>query len=638
MKDESMVKQKRQYGLWASPLSPEMLAGESRLSDVQWAGDGETLVWLESHDGRGVLKVRRPGQAPRTINDRVSVKGVVGYGGGEFCVHGDRVYFAARDGRLYRADLDRGLPEAITLEWGKVASPAVSPDGRWVAYVHHHDGVDRIAVVDTEGKVWPKIAASGGDFYMQPTWHPDGDRLAWVRWDHPQMPWNGSFLESATVATSNGGHEGLSITVGKAERLAGATDIAVQQPSYSPDGKRLAYLSDESGDWQVVVRDLSTKKERVVSTPGKQYAGPAWIQGLRFYGWEHDGTSLVAIAAREGLAEMERLYLEGEPASLGLFKGYTSLDQVAVSSKGNVAAIAQSSMIPARVVSGSKQGDEHVERYSSSERLSPSDLSEVRPVSWPVESKGPVDTVYGLYYPPANSRFEGEGSPPAIVMIHGGPTSQRVARWEPRNQFFASRGYAVLDVNYRGSTGYGRDYMEALFGQWGVVDVEDAVGGANFLASEGLASADKMVIMGGSAGGYTVLQTLATHPGIFKVGVCLYGISDLFALQMGTHKFEAFYNDTLIGPLPEASEKYRDRSPLFSADAIKDELALYHGAQDKVVPPDQAEAIARSLSRRGVAHLHHVYEDEGHGWRRGENIIHFHNSVLEFLTKHVVYG
>lgn len=632
-----MTKMKRQFGLWDSPLSPEMLARSARLSGVQWAGDGETLVWLESVDGRGVLMVRRPGQAPRAINDRLSVRGGVGYGGGAFCVHGQAVYFSAKDGRLYRCELERGLPKAITPEWGAVASPAVSPDGKWVAYVHRHEEVDRIAVVDSEGASWPTVAAEGADFYMQPAWDSEGDRLFWVQWDHPHMPWNATTIASAQV----GFEQGVAL-VGDSEVVVEASNVAHQQPTASPNGEHLAYLSDASGHWDVVLRssdgiDAITSK----GSDRREYATPAWIQGLRHYQWSADGESILAISSREGIARLDRITIDGAVEPAGLFEDYTSIEQVSVSSKGHVAAVVASSSIPPRIVSAAPDGVEVVEVFGSSERLSGDELATVKPVCWPLES-GPseptVDEVHGLYYPPTNPRFEADGKPPALVMIHGGPTSQRTARWEPRNQFFASRGWAVLDVNYRGSTGYGRDYMEALFGKWGVADVEDAVAGAKFLAEEGLADADQIVIMGGSAGGYTVLQSLVTHPGVFRAGVCLYGISDLFALQMGTHKFEERYNDTLIGPLPEAAEKYRQRSPINFADAIEDAVALYHGAKDKVVPADQAELIARSLQRRGVPHLHHVYEEEGHGWRQEDTIIHFHQSVLEFLTRHVIYG
>ena len=635
-----MAKKKRQYGLWSSELSPQMLAQAARLSDVQWARDGERLVWLQGMDGRGVLMVQRPGQAARPINDELSVRGTVGYGGGEFSVGHGVVIFAARDGRLYRAELDRGTPQAITPKWGNASAPVLSPDGRWVAYVHRHDEVDRIALVDAMGKRWPTIACEGADFYMQPTFSPGGDRLLWASWDHPFMPWHHAIISGADLDLDAPGGP----VVGPATTIYDEPDVAAQLPQISPDGRRLAYLSDATGRWQLVVRELESGGERIVSRRDREYGGPAWIQGLRYFQWTTDGTGLVCISTHEGIAEVERISLgsssNAEPTSevVECLGEYTHFRQISVNQEGDVAVIGESSMIPARVVVASAAGKCRVAAFSSSERLGEEFLAEVRPVSWPVDDPGPVESVHGLFYPPTNPAFEAEGAPPALVMIHGGPTSQREARFEPRNQFFASRGWAVLDVNYRGSTGYGRDYMEALFGRWGVADVEDAVGAARYLGAQGLADPDKIVIMGGSAGGYTVLQTLVRHPGVFKAGVCLYGISDLFTLQMGTHKFEERYNDTLIGPLPEAADRYRERSPIRSAVSISDAVALYHGAKDKVVPPDQAADIARQLARNGVPHLHHVYEDEGHGWRRAETIVHFHRSLLEFLTRHVLYA
>jgi dipeptidyl aminopeptidase/acylaminoacyl peptidase len=210
--------------------------------------------------------------------------------------------------------------------------------------------------------------------------------------------------------------------------------------------------------------------------------------------------------------------------------------------------------------------------------------------------------------------------------------------WEPRSQFFATRGFAVLDVNYRGSTGYGRTYRDALKGEWGVVDVEDVVAGADWLVQEGLADPDRLVVMGGSAGGYTVLQSLVNHPGEFAAGISMYGVSNLFELSMDTHKFEQHYNDSLLGSLPEAGEIFRQRSPLFHADDIEDPVALFQGAEDQVVPRDQAESIAETLAARGVPHELEVYEGEGHGWRREETIEKFYQSVLDFLKKHVLFA
>ncbi|MBA2664591.1 MAG: S9 family peptidase [Bradymonadaceae bacterium] len=626
------MKIEKTFGMWSSPLTPGSLAGELRLGDVAWAGDGESLVWLEGRDGRGVLVVKRPGDAPRDLNTELSVRGGVGYGGGEFTVAGEAAYFAASDGRLYRVELDRGSPRALTPGFGKLASPAVSPDGRWVVYVHCDGKNDVLGAVDTRGERWPTRLMAGADFYMQPAWHPASERLAWVAWDHPQMPWNGARLETARVHFDQGG-----ISLGPVECLAGGSDVAVLQPSFSPDGRYLAYASDASGWWHIYVRDLESATVRQLTDGEVEYGAPAWVQGVRVFAWTPDSREIVAVRNAQGVSTLMRCPLDGAPEAIGALGAYQSIGQPAVSSKRRVALIGSSSQTPSRVVSWAVGEKACVERHSSAERLGQDELAPMLPVRWKVNSGGGEVEVFGNYYAPTSTRFQSPGKPPAIVVIHGGPTSQRRANFEANSQFFATRGFAVLDVNYRGSTGYGRAYMNALLGQWGVADVEDAVGAAKFLADEGLADPSKIVILGGSAGGYTVLQALVTHPGTFAAGVCLYGISNLFALQLGTHKFEAHYNDSLLGELPGAADIFRQRSPLFFADQITDPVAVYHGAKDEVVPLDQAEAIVASLRARGVAHLYHVYEDEGHGWRRAQNIEHYYGSVLGFLTEKVVF-
>jgi dipeptidyl aminopeptidase/acylaminoacyl peptidase len=223
-------------------------------------------------------------------------------------------------------------------------------------------------------------------------------------------------------------------------------------------------------------------------------------------------------------------------------------------------------------------------------------------------------------------------------MVHGGPTSQSTAGYHAGTQFFTSRGYAVLEVNYRGSTGYGKAYREALKGKWGILDVEDVASGAEFLGASGRADGKRLVIMGGSAGGYTVLRTLTEHPGLFKAGICMYGVSDLFGLALETHKFESRYLDTLLGPLPQASAVYRDRSPLFSAERISDPIAIFQGEEDKVVSKEQSELIVSSLRARGVPHEYHLYPGEGHGFRKTETIESFYRDVERFLRRYVLFG
>ncbi|QDG50866.1 S9 family peptidase [Persicimonas caeni] len=624
------MKTKKPYGLWSSGLSAKAMAGDLGLKDVGWTSDG-TLVWLESRDGHGVL-VAKGDEAARDLTREQRVSGGVGYGGGEFCVHGRSVYFAASDGRLYRVGLDTGNPRALTPAHGSVASPVVSPDGDWVVYVHTDGHNDVLAAVDSAGDQWPIKLVSGDDFYMQPQWSPDGRHLAWVSWNHPNMPWDETELHVGTLKL---GENGLFV-IGT-ERVAGGESVSVMQPEFSPDGQKLAYLSDRDGWWHLYVHDTETGEVEQLTEGNFEVGGPAWIQGIRAYIWKPDSSGLYAIRNEKGEMDLLEVSLDGASETVSGLSEYTFLGQLAMSPDGTLGMIASSSRIPTRVVTWSPDEPARVARRSSAERLEADQLSEMEPVSWTAQSGGESVEIYGNYYPPTNPRFEADGKPPALVMIHGGPTSQRTARFEAANQFFATRGFAVLDVNYRGSTGYGREYRDALAGQWGIFDVEDAVSGANFLINGGLADAERIVIMGGSAGGYTVLQSLVSHPGTFAAGISKYGISNLFALSMETHKFESHYNDMLVGELPEASETFRERSPLFNADRIEDPVAIFQGGKDKVVPQNQAEAMVETLAARGVPHEYHIYEEEGHGWRRSETIEHFYGAVMDFLKKYVIF-
>lgn len=626
-----------QYGLWPSPVTPQSLAEGLRLPDVAWDSDGETLVWLEGRSDRGVLVCLSAGEvAPRDLTTVQSVRARVGYGGGDFTVSGGWAYFSEAGGRLYRQSLGGGAAQPLTPAFGHAAAPKVSPDQRWVIYVHTYEDVDCLAIVDSEGQAWPRKLAEGADFYMQPCWGSQGEQIAWVEWNHPQMPWDGALLKTASLRTGTDGVPCLE----DVRTLAGGESTAVFQPAFSPDGRYLAYVSNETGWSNLYLYDLHEKHHHMVTADGADVGQPAWQQGGRTHGFTHDGSGLYYLRNEAGFRRLWRHDLRRAEATdrhAGL-ETYTYLEQPALSPAGNtLACIASSSTIPARIITLGLDDDSqavYVRKRSASESVPEQELSTPRPVSW---ATADGTTVHGLFYVPRSTRFQGVGLPPAIISIHGGPTSQAVTSFHPATQFFTTRGYAVLQVNYRGSTGYGRDYTNALNGSWGVSDVEDAASGAGFLVEQGWVDADKLVIMGGSAGGYTVLQALVSRAGFFKAGISMYGISDLFALVATTHKFEARYLDGLIGPLPQAAGLYRKRSPQFAADAIRDPVAVFQGEIDQVVPKAQSDAIVASLARRGVPHVYHVYADEGHGWRKTETITHFYEAVEAFLRQHVLF-
>jgi dipeptidyl aminopeptidase/acylaminoacyl peptidase len=450
------------------------------------------------------------------------------------------------------------------------------------------------------------------------------------------MPWNGTELFLAEVQYSDDGPPVFK----NVQTIAGEKSTAIFQPEFSPDSRRLVWLSDETGWHNFYARDLKSGTTRQLTQENKAQLGtPAWLQGARTYGFSHDGRQIHFLRNEHGFSTL--CSLDGRSGKISideeLQKDYSDLKQIACNPKdGRIALIASSGTCPARVfVRTPNASTSHIiMKRSSSESAPKKELVLPCAVSW----KGSRSTlIHGLLYLP-KSIGEKKVPPPAIIRIHGGPTTQATSAYSGDIQFFVTRGYTVLDVNYRGSTGYGRKYMDELRDNWGVCDVQDAMSGAKFLIQRSWADAKKLVIMGGSAGGYTVLQSLVDFPKFYKAGVCLYGISNQFTLVADTHKFEERYSDYLLGSLPEAAAKYRDRSPVFKADRIVDPVAVFQGAIDEVVPQSQSDEIVASLKARNVPHEYHVYVGEGHGWRKSETIESFYKSVETFLKNHVLFS
>ncbi len=623
------------FGLWKSPITARRLAEGVRLDAARFDTTSPALVWLEGHSGRGVLRVETfDGHAPRRLTDELSVRAEVGYGGGDFAVAHGHVYFVAqKTGRIYRQPLSAGSARPITPPFGKAAAPAISPDGRWVVYVHHdEEQIDRLAVVDAAGQLWPQVLASGADFYMQPRWSPDGRRLAWIAWDHPNMPWDGTRLYIADVAFDQ------MPRLENTRQVAGGEAIAIFQPEFTPDSRRLLYVSDETGWGRLVLHDLDTNERRWLTPDGVEYGDPAWLQDMRTYALAHDGRSILATANEHGFQRIERIDLEtGNRTPVAAVADYSKIAGLTASPmQARFAFVGSSPGIANRIVLYDADRDlAHVVARAESETVPSANLAPCEAISWRTAGG---EMAYGLFYPPTNPRYRSEGKPPLVVIVHGGPTSQVKAGWAPEAQFLATRGFAVLYVNYRGGTGHGRQYMLRLRGAWGVCDVEDSLSGAQHLADCGRVDPTKRVIMGGSAGGFTVLQAMTRHPEFFTAGVCLYGVADQFHLAATTHKFESRYLDTLLGPLPQAAEVYRERSPVLHADRIKRPIAIFQGAEDRVVPKEQSDMIVAALQRHGTPHEYHVYEGEGHGWRRRETVEKYYQALEAFLCKYVVFA
>ncbi|WP_322508324.1 S9 family peptidase [Anaerolinea sp.] len=616
------------FGLWESPISPQLLSRRVRFEDVQWTLDGQFLMWTESRSSQTVPVLCSRSGVRRDLNAIQSLRGGVGYGGGEFSLSEEYLLFVERDGRIYAQPFQHGTPRPITPPFGACASPVASPDGKWVVFVWSDGIQDVLGIVDSRGQQWPQKLATGADFYMQPAWHPQGKYLAWVEWNQPNMPWDGSRVMLATL-------EGTTPVIQHMQILGGDDHTPVFQPAFSPDGQWLCFV--EGGEeWdRLILFHLSSGARQVLYAPEQAHLMvPAWVQGLRTLAWAPDSQSIYIVQNALGQSNLSRISIDGKVEIIST-SPYTWLSQITVSHKdGALAFIASSPNTPNQIVILDQHGF-HTLAYSEPEMISPEFYPVPESLTW--ETSGGM-TAYGLYYPPSNPQFQGRGLPPAIFNVHGGPTSQATMAYNPEAAYFTSRGYAYVEVNYRGSTGYGRRYREALKGNWGKVDVEDAFTCAQALAERQLADPKRLIIKGGSAGGYTVLNALAHFPGTFKAGVCLYGVSNLFMLDMDTHKFEARYTASLVGELPEAAQKYHDWSPVFHARNIRDPLIIFQGSEDKVVPPNQSEVIVKALQQTGTPHRYILYEGEGHGFRKSETILNYYQELERFLLQYVLFA
>ncbi|MFW5709230.1 MAG: S9 family peptidase [Chloroflexota bacterium] len=627
-----MFKRIKQFGTWPSPISAQPAPSSFRFMDVVWDTEGDILIWSESRGGVRVLVAQTGHDAPRDLTDgNLPIAGRVGYGGGDFTVHDGTAYFVGTEKRLYRVTIDGGVPRPITPAFGGAAAPRVSSDGRWIAFVHTYEDKDGLALVDVNGAMWPQKLVYGTDFVMQPAWHPAGKYIAYIAWHHPQMPWDGAELHLAQLDYDHSGKP----YIRDLNVVAGDENTAIFQPEFSPDGRFLSYISNATGYGQLYLYDLETGTHRQLTDYPAEHAMPAWIQGMRTYGWTGDSRNIYFLRNTGGFYTLNRYDMTSDSVAHNhALNRYTGMQQIAVSARGSVAMIASSFAIPPRIITYMPQSGVRVVRRSQPENLFASELSEVHALEWAGHD---AEKVYGLYYAPNNGQYEGTGLPPLIVYVHGGPTSQKVAEYDHDAQFFATRGYAVLLPNHRGSTGYGREYMLSLRGNWGYLDVEDCASGAQYLVDQGLADPNRIVIIGGSAGGYTVLQSLVRKPGFYRAGISRYGIANQFMLVQETHKFESRYNDSLLGVLPDAADLYRERSPLFNAAQIRDPLLIFQGDQDNVVPKSQSDSLVAALRSRGVPHEYHVYEGEGHGFRKPETIKHYYETILKFLERYVIY-
>lgn len=626
------------FGSWSSPLAPALMASSGvGLSSV--AFDGDAVLWLERRPTEGARNcvVRSDGGTvtdviPRDYNARTLVHE---YGGGDYAVHDGVVFFANFDDqRVYRVD-PGGQPVPITPEpaqprGDRYADFDVSPDGRRVYCVRerHQAGEEPrndIVVLDATGVATPRVAASGHDFCSTPRVSPDGTRLVWLTWDHPRMPWDGTELWEGEITIDG--------TIGRTVQVTGGPDVSVFQPSWGRDGT-LYYVADPTGWWNLY-RDRGARDgdgPEAVAPMDAEFGVPQWVFGMATYTVLDDGR-IVAVVNQGGMSRLAVISRDDAVTYPDL--PYTGFGAAAIAGDGyRVAFIAGSASAAPEVALLDAGGTPKVLRRSLDMDLDPALVPQVEPIEFPTTNG---QTAYALYYPPTNpagSAPEGE-LPPLLVNSHGGPTAQTPAQLSLTSVFWTSRGFGVVYVNYGGSTGYGRPYRDRLKGTWGVVDTDDCVAAARFLAERGSVDPRRLAIRGGSAGGYTTLCAL-TFRDDFAAGASFYGVADAGALARDTHKFESRYLDGLIGPWPEAEVLYRDRSPLFHTDRLNCPILLLQGLEDKVVPPSQAEEMAAALDAKRLPYAYLAFEGEQHGFRQPATIKRAFEAELSFYGQ--VFG
>jgi len=604
------------YGSWKSPISSDLIVSESiGLGGVVY--DRQDIYWLEarpSEGGRYVL-VRRTPQGtveevtPSPYNVRTRVHE---YGGGAFLVAEGTVYFSHfSDQRLYQKS-PQADPQPLTSEANRCyAEPLLDRQrDRLICICEDHDTVDAepqnyIASVDLKtGDV--SCLVSGCDFYVSPRLSPDGKKLAWVQWNHPNMPWDDTQLCVGMV--NEQGH------VSEVEVVAGGKEEAVCHPLWSPDGQ-LYFVSDRNNWWNLY-RLTSQGKIEALYEMEAEFGSPHWVFGLALYDFISE-KQIVCTYTQNGQWYLATLNTETKTLET-LEVPYTDIGSV--HTHGNeVVFIGGSATEPTAVVNlNLSTGESRVLKRAMSLELDSGYLSVPEAIAFPTTGE---KTAYAWFYPPQNQDYtapEGE-LPPLIVKSHGGPTAATSPRFNLKIQYWTSRGFGFVDVNYGGSTGYGREYRQRLQKNWGIVDVDDCVNAARYLAKMGKVDGNRLAITGGSAGGYTTLAAL-TFRDTFQAGASHYGVSDLEALAQETHKFESRYLDRLVGDYPEEKAVYDARSPIYHTEQLSCPVIFFQGLEDKVVPPNQAEKMVEAIQQKGLPVAYVPFAGEQHGFRRAENI------------------
>jgi dipeptidyl aminopeptidase/acylaminoacyl peptidase len=616
------------YGSWKSPITSDLIvSGTIGLGEI--ALSGSDVYWIESRPseaGRSVLVQRTADGTvtdvtPPPFNVRTRVHE---YGGGAYLVNDDTVYFSNfADNRIYRQTAG-SQPEALTPESKmRYADGAIDALRNRLVYIREDHTASSRDCINTIVSVSLKDGANtvlveGADFYSSPRLSSDGKYLAYLAWNHPNLPWDGTELWLAELNEDG--------SIASAQVVAGSPGISIFQPEWSPDNV-LHFVSDHTGWWNLY-RLVDGKTEAVYEVEA-EFGTAQWVFNMSLYAFS-SATEIISTYSEEGNWKLARIDTSTKTLT-PIPTPYTDIRNLRVT--GNQAFFGAGSPTHMDcIVSLNLATDEITTLRRSSEiELDADYLSIAESIEFPTENQL---TAHAFYYAPKNKAYAAptEEKPPLIVISHGGPTGATSSTLSLRIQYWTSRGIAVVDVNYGGSTGFGRKYRERLNGNWGVVDVDDCANAARFLVAQGKADDKRLVIRGGSAGGYTTLAAL-TFRDVFKAGASYFGISDLEALEQDCHKFESRYNTSLIAPYPEASALYKERSPIHHTDLLSCPIILFQGLDDKVVPPNQAEMMLAAMREKKLPVAYIAFEGEGHGFRKAENIKRSLDGELYFYAK-----
>jgi dipeptidyl aminopeptidase/acylaminoacyl peptidase len=636
------------YGSWASPISAATVAAQGlRLSGV--ALDGDDIYWIEGrpHEGgRSVLVRRTPDghvsdAVPQGYNVRTRVHE---YGGGACVISNGVAYFSNdADQRLYRVDIRSGQTDPI----------AMTPAGRWcfadavvdtrrarlICVREDHTNPDaepvnalvRIPITES-GTHAGDVIASGYDFYSTPRLSHDGTRLCWISWRHPNMPWDGTELWIADVIADG--------SLENARCIAGGVDESIYQPGWGADAA-LYFASDRDGWWRLYRFTSAIEPVLPDPPPRTEFGRPQWVFGTATWVMP-TATRIVTSLTRDGRWRLATIDVAAAVLT-EVQSDIEPLEWLEATETHAILVAASPTAADAVVRIGLADGTAEVLRSSSQpDHEGPAVDPGLVPAWVSIPEAFAFATrdgheAHAFYYPPRNPQFEalpGE-RPPLIVIGHGGPTTATRDTFDLRVQYWTTRGFAVADVNYGGSSGYGREYRQRLNGQWGVIDVADMIDAALSLASARKADPERLIVRGASAGGYTTLAALTFHPDVFQAGASYYGICDLEVLAHDTHKFESRYLDSLIGPYPAMRDVYRDRSPIHFVDRLACALILFQGLDDKVVPPNQSAMMADAVRAKGLPVAYLTFDGEQHGFRRAETIVTCLEAELSFYCEHL---